>query len=75
MITRCLKIVGELWVKKMNKCKRCNHDCHCGGKEHIDEYLDVCQCGNCDCHEKAQDLSYENNGVVVDDTGECESCQ
>jgi len=59
----------------MNKCKSCNHDCHCGGKEHIDEYLDVCQCGNCDCHEKAQDLSYENNGVVVDDTGECESCQ
>ena len=19
----------------MNKCKNCNHDCHCGGKEHI----------------------------------------
>jgi len=60
----------------MNKCKRCNHDCHCGGKEHIDEYLDMCQCGHCDCQQgKAEDLTYENNGVVVDDTGECESCQ
>ena len=61
--------------EKMNKCKSCNHDCHCGGKEHIDEYRDICQCGNCDCHSKAEDLSYENNGVVVDDTGECDSCQ
>jgi len=60
----------------MNKCKRCNHDCHCGGREHIDEYLDVCQCGQCDCQQgKAEDSTYENNGVVVDDTGECESCQ
>ena len=60
----------------MNKCKRCNHDCHCGGKEHIDEYLDVCQCGNCECHAKAEDASYENNGgLVIDETGECESCQ
>jgi len=32
-------------------------------------------CGNCDCHAKAEDASYENNAVVVDDTGECESCQ
>ena len=61
--------------EEMNKCKQCNHDCHCGGKEHIDEYLDVCQCGNCDCHAKAEDASYENNGLVIDDTGECESCQ
>ena len=60
----------------MNKCKQCNHDCHCGGKEHIDEYLDVCQCGRCDCQQgKAEDLTYENDGVVEDDTGECEACQ
>ena len=60
----------------MNKCKRCNHDCHCGGKEHIDEYLDICQCGQCDClQSKAEDSTYENNSVIVDDTGECESCQ
>jgi len=60
----------------MNKCRGCNHDCHCGGREHIDEYLDICQCGQCDCQKsKDEDLSYENNGVVVDDTGECESCQ
>ena len=60
----------------MDKCKNCNHDWHCGGKEHIDEYLDICQCGQCNCQKgKAEDSTYENNGVVVDDTGECESCQ
>ena len=54
----------------MNKCKQCNHDCHCGGKEHIDESLDICQCVSCDCQGKAEDASYENNGGVVDDTGD-----
>ena len=24
---------------------------------------------------KAEDLTYENNGLVIDDTNECESCQ
>ena len=25
--------------------------------------------------EKAEQDTYENNGLVIDDTGECESCQ
>ena len=25
--------------------------------------------------EKAEQATYENNGLVIDDTGECESCQ
>jgi len=25
--------------------------------------------------EKAEQETYENNGLVIDDTGECESCQ
>ena len=60
----------------MDKCKNCNHDCHCS-REHIDEYLDICSCNICNCEKsKAQDLTYESNGgLVIDDTGECESCQ
>ena len=40
----------------MVKCKDCNHDCHCkatlsglGDQEHIDEYLDICPCKECNC--------------------------
>ena len=55
-------------------CKKCNHLCHCIEADHSD-----CKCENCECkkgQEKAEDLSYENNGgLVIDDTGECESCQ
>ena len=61
-------------------CKKCNHLCHCIEADHSD-----CKCENCECNNKrtykkhkdwATDMSYENNGgVVVDDTGECESCQ
>ena len=48
----------------------------------------ACTCENCECKKKkdkrtyktrkewATDLSFENiGGLVVDDTGECESCQ
>jgi len=41
----------------------------------------ICNCQSCDCAKsKAQDLTYEyaggeNGGLVIDDTGECESCQ
>jgi len=45
----------------------------------------ACACENCKCGKKrtyktrkewANDMSYENNGgLVIDDTGECESCQ
>ena len=60
----------------MNKeCKKCGHGCHCN-EEHKE-----CNCESCDCAKsKAQDLTYEyagaeNGGLVIDDTGECESCQ
>ena len=54
----------------MKKCKNCNCDCHCDGDLHSDVY-GVCTCDNCKCRE----VKEEPVGVVVDDTGECESCQ
>ena len=49
-------------------CKKCNKICHCTENKN--------DCENCECHSRAEDLSYENNGgLVIDDTGECESCQ
>ena len=62
--------------KKMNKCEKCHHDCHCNEELHADVY-GTCTCEHCNCGKsKADDLSYENNGgLVIDDTGECESCQ
>ena len=54
----------------MSTCKDCNHDCHCKEGKHIDEYLDYCPCGNCNCKEDKRtytnikdhgtDMSYEN---------------
>jgi len=62
----------------MTKCKNCHHDCHCDGDLHADVY-GTCTCENCECKngkDKAEDSTYENNdGLVIDDTGECESCQ
>ena len=52
-------------------CKKCNHLCHC-----IEAYHSDCKCENCECNSRAEDATYENGGgLVVDDTGECESCQ
>ena len=55
-------------------CKKCNHLCHCVEADH-----EGCECKGCECKDdksEAEDLSYENNGgLVIDDTGECESCQ
>ena len=48
-------------------CKKCNKTCHCpnaGG-----------ECTSCDCGNREEDLTYENGGVVIDDTVECEACQ
>ena len=46
----------------MNKCKNCNHNCHCSGELHADEY-GTCVCNNCNCEKSdAEDRSYENNG-------------
>ena len=49
----------------MTKCKNCGCDCHCSLQEHSDMY-GVCSCSACMCDTK---------GVVVDETGECETCQ
>ena len=43
--------------------------CHCANAESG-------ECKNCDCNSREEDKSFENEGrVVIDDTGECESCQ
>ena len=57
--------------KKMTErfCKKCNKMCHCSNAESG-------ECKNCDCNGREEDKSFENEGgVVIDDTGECESCQ
>ena len=52
-------------------CKKCGHLCHCIEADH-----EGCKCTGCDCSAgKAEDSTYEGGGVVIDDTGECESCQ
>ena len=66
--------------KKMGKCKNCNCNCHCKEALHGHHYDgDLCTCDNCECKngkDRAEDSTYENNGgLVIDDTGECESCQ
>ena len=50
-------------------CKKCNKMCHCtqAGREE--------ECTNCECGNREEDSTYEGDGVVIDDTGECESCQ
>ncbi len=45
----------------MSECKGCTCDCSCD-KQCVD-----CKCENCDCKKP--------EGVVVDDTKECEVCQ
>jgi len=50
-------------------CKKCNHLCHCIEADH-----EGCKCKGCDCNGREEDSTYEG-GLVVDDTGECESCQ
>ena len=58
-----------------NKCKNCHCDCHCKNDLHVpDSSLDTggaCTCENCECRE----VKDEPEGLVIDDTGECESCQ
>ncbi len=50
----------------MTKCKDCKCDCHCSVQEHGDSY-GVCTCINCRCKEP--------EGMVIDDTNECEAGQ
>ena len=59
----------------LNKCNNCHCDCHCNIKGHSDN-TGVCPCEQCNCdHNKSQDKTYESGGLVIDDTGECDSCQ
>ena len=52
-------------------CKKCNHLCHCMEADH-----EECKCDGCECSSREEDRSFENEGgLVIDDTGECESCQ
>jgi len=51
-------------------CKNCNKMCHCTDKTKND-----CDCDNCQCGSREEDSTYEGGGVIIDDTGECESCQ
>ena len=48
-------------------CKKCNKICHCTENKN--------DCENCECNGREEDSTYEGGGVVIDDTGECESCQ
>ena len=60
-----------------NKCTNCHCKCHCDDGLHTHHYDgDVCTCQQCNCAKsKAQDKTYESGCLVIDDTGECESCQ
>ena len=55
--------------KKMSDrfCKKCNKMCHCPNVEG--------ECTSCDCGQRAEDKSFENGGVVIDSTQDCEACE
>ena len=59
-------IVGKKMTERF--CKKCNKMCHCSNAESG-------ECKNCDCNGREEDSTYEGGGVIIDDTGECESCQ
>ncbi len=69
-------------------CKRCSHLCHCIEADHEGCKCIGCNCPKAnvwnyeedvvaDKYEKDRenDLSFENNGIVIDDSNDCESCQ
>jgi hypothetical protein len=58
---------GTKYLMTERWCKKCNKMCHCPSAEG--------ECTNCDCNGREEDSTYEGGGVVIDDTGECESCQ
>jgi hypothetical protein len=51
-------------------CKKCNHLCHCIEADH-----EGCKCDGCECNSRAEAVLENEGGLVIDDTGECESCQ
>jgi hypothetical protein len=60
-------------MKTKMKCKNCNCDCHCNGDLHADVY-GICTCDNCKCR-PVKETKAEPEGIVIDDTDECLSCQ
>jgi|TARA_B100000315_G_scaffold253873_1_gene293654 hypothetical protein len=70
-------------------CKKCKHLCHCIEADHEGCQCSGCECSSKEYfrhfdkktedkskqQERENDLSFENNGVVIDDTNECEGCQ
>jgi len=60
-----------------NRCNNCHCKCHCDDELHTHHYDgDVCSCEQCNCEQSnAHDKTYESNGLVIDDTNDCESCQ
>ena len=59
----CWFLFMSVYLLFMNKtCKKCGHLCHCIEADH-----EGCKCENCDCKEP--------EGMVIDDTNECEACQ
>ena len=53
---------------KLRWCKKCNKMCHCANAEND-------ECKNCECNTRAADVLENEGGLIIDDTGECESCQ
>ncbi len=51
-------------------CKKCHHGCHCDEELHSDVY-GLCACEKCVCVE----VKGQEQGVVIDDSEECLSCQ
>jgi len=61
----------------INKCKKCGGmNCTCKKSIHELAKANPNKSYNTLEQMRQEDLSYESNGeVVIDDTGECESCQ
>ena len=53
------------------RCQSCNCQCHCSVENHSD-MLGICPCQMCKCDSKGVTV---DEGVIVDETGDCETCQ
>jgi len=58
----------------MSNCKNCNCHCHCNKQGHEDVY-GPCTCNKCECNSEAESVLENEGGLIIDETGECDSCQ